>query len=200
MTRATTLTAFRNEASPAEVRPASLVRRAERLRELPPSLGLRIYSDLAAIEAEWRRFEAEADCTAFQTFDWLATWHRHVGEREGVRPVIAVGRYADGDIAFILPLSVVPEGLARRLCWLGAEQCDYNAPLLARDFSQRVTPDRFLAAWQELQAQTQCEPLLRHHWIEFEKMPQTIGAQINPFTYLQDYAQCERRALDALGR
>jgi len=179
------LTAFRNEASPAEVRPASLVRRAERLRELPPSLGLRIYSDLAAIEAEWRRFETEADCTAFQTFDWLATWHRHVGEREGVRPVIAVGRYADGDIAFILPLSVVPEGLAKRLCWLGAEQCDYNAPLLARDFSQRVTPDRFLAAWQELQAQTQCEPLLRHHWIEFEKMPQTIGAQINPFTYFK---------------
>jgi CelD/BcsL family acetyltransferase involved in cellulose biosynthesis len=92
-------------------------------------------------------------------------------------PVIVIGRYGDGDIAFLLPLCVVPRRLTRRLCWLGQELCDYNAPLLARDFSERVTPERFLAAWQELQAQIQCEPSLRHDWIEFEKMPQKIGGQ-----------------------
>ena len=184
MTRATTLTAFRNEASPVDVRPTAAALREERLREVPPNLSLRIYSDLAVVEAEWRRFEIVADCTAFQTFDWLATWHRHIGERAGVRPVIAVGRFGDGEIAFMMPLCVVPERWARRLCWLGQDLCDYNAPLLARDFSQRVPPHRFLAAWQELLAQMQCEPLLRHDWIEFEKMPQKVGAQINPFTYL----------------
>ena len=84
----------------------------------------------------------------------------------------------------MLPLCVVPELSARRLCWLGQELCDYNAPLLAPDFSQRVTPDRFLAVWRELQEQMQRDPLLRYDWIEFEKMPQTIGGQINPFTYL----------------
>ena len=30
----------------------------------------------------------------------------------------------------------------------------------------------------------QCDPLLRYDWIEFEKMPQKIGTQVNPFTYL----------------
>lgn len=184
MTRATTLTAFRNEASPVNVRPTAAALREERLREVPSNLSLRIYSDLAVVEAEWRLFESVADCTAFQTFDWLATWHRHVGQRAGVRPVIAVGRFGDGEIAFMMPLCVVPERWARRLCWLGQDLCDYNAPLLARDFSQRVPPHRFLAAWQELLAQIQCEPLLRHGWIEFEKMPQKVGAQINPFTYL----------------
>jgi CelD/BcsL family acetyltransferase involved in cellulose biosynthesis/predicted ATP-grasp superfamily ATP-dependent carboligase len=184
VTRATTLTAFRNEASPVDVRPMAAARREERLGEIAPKLSLRIYSDLAVIEAEWRLFESVADCTAFQTFDWLATWHRHVGERAGVRPVVAVGRFGEGEIAFLMPLCVVPERWARRLCWLGQDLCDYNAPLLARDFSQRVTPDRFLAAWHELLAQMQCEPLLRHDWIEFEKMPQKVGAQINPFTYL----------------
>ena len=74
--------------------------------------------------------------------------------------------------------------MARRLCWLGQELCDYNAPLLAADFSQRVSRERFLALWRELQAQMLCDPLLRYDWIEFEKMPQTIGAQINPFTFL----------------
>jgi D-aspartate ligase len=183
VTRATTLTAFRNEASPVDVRPTAAALREERLREVPPNLSLRIYSDLAVVEAEWRLFESVADCTAFQTFDWLATWHRHVGQRAGVRPVIAVGRFGDGEIAFMMPLCVVPERWVRRLCWLGQDLCDYNAPLLARDFSQRVPPHRFLAAWQELLAQIQCEPLLRHDWIEFEKMPQKVGAQINPFTY-----------------
>ena len=74
--------------------------------------------------------------------------------------------------------------LARRLCWLGQDLCDYNAPLLARDFSERTTPEDFLAAWHELQVQMQCEPLLRHDWIEFEKMPETVGAQTNPFMHL----------------
>jgi D-aspartate ligase len=31
----------------------------------------------------------------------------------------------------------------------------------------------------------QCEPLLRHDWIEFEKMPETVGAQANPFMHLR---------------
>jgi D-aspartate ligase len=184
VTRATILTAFKDAPSPVDVSPTAVAFRAERLREVPPNLTLRIYSDLAAVEPEWRRFERLADCTAFQTFDWLALWHRHVGLRQRVRPAIVVGRFDDGETAFVLPLCVVPEHSARRLCWLGQELGDYNAPLLAPDFSQRVTPDRFLAAWQALQEQMQSDPLLRHDWIEFEKMPQKIGNQINPFTYL----------------
>jgi CelD/BcsL family acetyltransferase involved in cellulose biosynthesis len=55
---------------------------------------------------------------------------------------------------------------------------------LARDFAQRVTPDDFLAFWRALQTRMQSDPQLRHDWIEFEKMPQTVGVQVNPFTYL----------------
>jgi CelD/BcsL family acetyltransferase involved in cellulose biosynthesis len=183
VTRATTLTAFRNETASVDVRPAA-ARRGDPLREAPLRLDLRIHSDLCTVEAEWRRFEQAADCTAFQTFDWLAAWQRHIGARQGVRPAIAVGRYGDGDIAFILPLCVVPGRLARRIRWLGQDLCDYNAPLLARDFSERVTLDQFLAAWHELQLQMRCEPLLRFDWIEFEKMPEAVGTQTNPFTSL----------------
>jgi CelD/BcsL family acetyltransferase involved in cellulose biosynthesis len=179
------LTAFRTDGSAAEVRQAAVAPcSGQHRREAAPNLSLRIYSDMAAVEAEWRRFERFADCTAFQTFDWLAIWHQHIGWRDGVRPAIAVGRYGDGETAFLLPLCVVPGLSTRRLCWLGQELCDYHAPLLAPDFSQYVTPDHFLAAWRQLQAQIQRDPLLNYDWIEFEKMPQTIGGQINPFTYL----------------
>ena len=184
MTRATTLTAFRNAPSPPDLSYAAGAPSIERLSEAPP-LDFHIYGDMSAVESDWRRFEREADCTAFQTFDWLASWHRHVGLRQGIHPAIIVGRYSDDEIAFILPLCVGPKLLARRLCWLGQELCDYNAPLLARDFSHRVQREGFLALWRELQAQLQCDPMLRYDWIEFEKMPQKIGAQINPFTFLR---------------
>ncbi len=53
---------------------------------------------LTAVESEWRRFQHIADCTAFQTFEWLSTWHRHIGaSADAFVPVIVVGRFADGD-------------------------------------------------------------------------------------------------------
>jgi CelD/BcsL family acetyltransferase involved in cellulose biosynthesis len=168
----------------ATLEPAPIARSANFSREVPAGLSLSIHRSLDAVEDEWRRFEQVADCTAFQTFDWLAAWQRHIGERDGTRPVIAVGSFANGETAFILPLAVEPRRLARRLCWLGQELCDYNAPLLARGFSKRVTSDRFIAAWRELQARMQDNPQLHHDWIELEKMPETIGDQINPLTYL----------------
>jgi D-aspartate ligase len=185
VTRATTLTAFQDVAAPAEMRSPAGNTSGERTGNGAPRLSVQIFSDLAAVEAEWRQFERSADCTAFQTFDWLAAWQRHVGKRRGTRPAIAVGRFADGAIAFILPLCLMRRHLARRLCWLGQELSDYNAPLLAADFSERTTPADFLAAWQELLVQMQREPLLQHDWIEFEKMPERVGEQANPFTHLR---------------
>jgi D-aspartate ligase len=184
VTRATILTAFHNVAAPVDVCSVTVARHGERTRDVHPRLNIRIFSELGAVEAEWRQFERTADCTAFQTFDWLSTWQKHVGQLRGARPMIAVANFADGDVAFILPLCVVRRHLARQLCWLGQDLSDYNAPLLAPDFSQRVAPKDFLAAWQELQVHMQCEPLLRCDWIEFEKMPQTVGGQTNPFMHL----------------
>src|SRR5665811_2337324 len=59
----------------------------------PAALGdirIAVYEDLSAIERDWRAFEPHADCTVFQSFDWLATWQRHIGARNGVRPAIVV--------------------------------------------------------------------------------------------------------------
>jgi len=198
VTRATPLTAFGSAAVKIDVTQA-LAHRVDVPRELSATLNLSIHSELAAVESKWRRFETVAECTAFQSFDWLAAWQRHIGQRQGVIPVIVVGSFADGETAFILPLAVEPMRAMRRLCWLGQDLCDYTAPLLARDFSQRVSPDRFREVWQDLHVRLQREPQLRHDWIALEKMPRRLGSQINPFTHFDVATNASGAHLTRLG-
>jgi CelD/BcsL family acetyltransferase involved in cellulose biosynthesis len=185
VTRAAPLTAFRDASVPVTPGHAAFPRRAELRHDTAPGLNFSIHTNFAAVETDWRRFEQAAEGTPFQTFEWLSAWHRHIGARNGIVPAIVIARFGDGRVAFILPLAVEPGRWVRRLCWLGQELCDYNAPLLARDFSQRVAPTVFVALWRELRIRMQSDPQLRHDWIEFEKMPQTVGVQINPFTHLR---------------
>jgi CelD/BcsL family acetyltransferase involved in cellulose biosynthesis len=184
VTSATPLTALPSIDSAPDRKPAATSGRAIAADDRAGALKLSLYQRLDAVESEWRRFEQVADCTAFQTYDWLSAWQRHIGSRDGTCPAIAVASYSDGTTACILPLAVEQRRFTRRLCWLGQELNDYNAPLIARNFSQRVAPDLFLAIWAELRARLQNEPTLRHDWIELEKMPQTLGDQLNPFLHL----------------
>jgi len=158
--------------------------RASRANEAPVALRLSFHDRLDVMETEWRLFERNADCTPFQTYDWLSRWHRHIGTGQGVQPAIVIGSFADGKTMFILPLGIDRSRGARRLCWLGQDLNDYNAPLIACDFSQHVSPDRFRAVWSELRARMQRDRLFHHDWIELAKMPQLIGSQMNPFFHL----------------
>jgi CelD/BcsL family acetyltransferase involved in cellulose biosynthesis len=138
--------------------------------------------DFAAIEADWRRFEQTADCTPFQTFDWLFAWQRHVGAAKEVTPVIVIARRGD-QILFLLPLGVQRRGMVRRLAFLGDVLCDYNAPLLAPDFAA-LAPDGFLALWRGIRTLLQATPATRHDLIAFDKMPAKVGGQNNPMLAL----------------
>lgn len=184
MARVTPLPALPNAPLAFGVDTIAGARGAGEVSEAPTDLNFVLHDGLDGVEAQWRRFERVADCTPFQSFDWLRTWQRHVGRRVQMRPLIAVASYPDGETAFILPLAVERRHAARRLCWLGQDLNDYNAPLIAPDLSQRITADRFRAAWAELCTRAQREPVLRHDWIELEKMPETVGGQINPFFHL----------------
>src|SRR6185295_10199711 len=72
----------------------------------------------------------------------------------------------------------------RRLTWLGSPLCDYNAPLLAPDFSDRVTPERFCRLWQEIRDLLNSRPQYRHDVVELTKMPDMVGMQRNPMLAL----------------
>jgi CelD/BcsL family acetyltransferase involved in cellulose biosynthesis len=99
------------------------------------AITLSAHDNLAGVEQIWRAFQQTADCTPFQTFDWLSAWQRHIGALSGVTPAIVIGRRGD-EILFLLPLGVERGTFTRRLTFLGQDLCDYNAPLLAPDFAR----------------------------------------------------------------
>lgn len=145
---------------------------------------LSVHEDMSAIEHDWREFQARADGTVFQTYEWLSTWQRHIGAPRGVRPAIVIGRDGRGEIMLLLPLAVERTLLARQLTWLGSELCDYNAPLLASDFSLHVSLARFEQLWTDVLARLRSHPRLGFDLIHLDQMPAMIGDQRNPILHL----------------
>ena len=145
---------------------------------------LSVHEDVAAIERDWREFQQRADGTVFQTYEWLSTWQRHVGAKRGVRPAIVIGRDGRGEIMMLLPLAVERVKFARQLTWLGSDLCDYNAPLLAADFSLHVSLARFEQLWAEVLQRLRSHPRLGFDLVHLDQMPTTIGEQRNPILHL----------------
>src|SRR5262245_46670277 len=146
------------------------------------AIDIAIYHRLEDVEPVWRQFEQSADCTAFQSFDWLAAWCRHIGSLSRAQPAIVVGLHAN-ETLFIFPLAVTP-GAVRRLTWLGSDLCDYNGPLLARACSSQLLPERFLPLWREIRRRLQSDARTRHDLVELTKMPERVGGEANPFLAL----------------
>lgn len=153
---------------------------AGRVLARPEDIAFDVHDDLAAVEQVWRAFEQHADCTVFQTFEWLSTWQRHIGVCEGVQPAVVVGRDAGGDVLFILPLAVVKRRYGKVLSFLGSELCDYNAPLLAPNFARFVTEP--LPLMRRVFAAVQAR--FAYDVVLFEKMPEIVGTQANPLIKL----------------
>jgi CelD/BcsL family acetyltransferase involved in cellulose biosynthesis len=166
---------FDAQAAPA----VGLIGRATRT-----GLMLSVHGELAAVERAWRDFEATAALTAFQSFDWLARWQRHIGSRRGTRPTVVLGRDIDGDLLFILPLALERRYLVRRLCWLGGDLCDYHAPILGERFRAHLGADGFAPVWHDILAVLRTSPRFRFDVIDLGQMPETIGGEANPFVDL----------------
>jgi CelD/BcsL family acetyltransferase involved in cellulose biosynthesis len=162
-------------------------------------IAISVVSDLREVEADWRAFEKRADGTVFQTFDWLAKWQRHIGAPTGVVPAIVVGRDAGGAILFLFPLAIENGRLARRLTWLGAMLCDYNGPLLAPEFSARVSAGKFPALWQAVRRLLRGSARLRFDFVDLSKMLESVGGQRNPFIALDVHANASGAYVSTLG-
>lgn len=175
------LDAFDDRVLPARSERAPALAVAKKV-DLP--IDLVVYESMAEAEPVWRAFEADADCTVFQSFDWLCLWQQHIGSLTDVRPAIIVGRDPAGETLFILPLATQRSGFARELVWLGADLCDFNAPLLARRFPAQVGEQRFLQVWKDALARLQDHQRLRFDLIRLTKMPAMVGSQKNPMLAL----------------
>jgi CelD/BcsL family acetyltransferase involved in cellulose biosynthesis len=148
-------------------------------------LMLSVHSEFEAVEPEWRAFERAAAATPFQAFGWLAKWQRHIGSRQGTRPAIVLGRNAEGELLLILPLAVERRRLVRALCWLGSDLCDYNGPILGARFRPHLTTEGFAPLWHDILALLRTSARFRFDLVDLQRMPETLGHEINPFLDLK---------------
>ncbi len=142
---------------------------------------VQITGSLEEAEPVWRALETAGNATVFQTYDWQATWYRIVGQRQHIRPYIAVVRKEHGDPIMLLPLGIVRRGLGRALTWLGGELTDYNGPVLATGVSEDLDRQSLDALWKEL-----CRELPQFDYVDFQRQPATIADQPNPFQQLSN--------------
>jgi len=96
--------------------------------------------DFAEAEAAWRELEGIGITSVYQRMVWTTTWHRHIGSRIGIEPVIVVGRLM-GRPVFVWPMGVRRVGPLRIGHWLGGSHANYNFgiydPAASPAFSQR---------------------------------------------------------------
>src|SRR5437588_1642298 len=112
--------------------------------------------------------------------------------------MIVFGRYKNQPL-FILPLAVLPFGPWRRLTWLASDLSDYNAPILDQNYQDKLPPERFPALWNDIVALL-CSGLVdRIDFVEFQKMPETIGNIRNPFLSLPVALNANGAHLTSLG-
>ncbi|MEQ9589170.1 MAG: GNAT family N-acetyltransferase [Parvibaculaceae bacterium] len=143
------------------------------------SVLLSVHTEFSTVEAIWRQFEKTADCFAFQGFDFLETWYEHIGVRDNLEIQIVVAWDINAKPLMILPLGIETSGFVRSLTWLGKGVADYNAPLLAPGFTDRVAPGEFSRVWDDIVA-----ALPSHDLIELMYQPAEIEGQANPFMEL----------------
>lgn len=99
-----------------------------------------IVKDLAAAEEIWRSLERpQTLLTPYQRFDFLSSWQRDVGEREGVTPFIVIGFEAARRPLLLLPLAMRNAYGARCASFMGGKHSTFNMALFDRDFAAGAT-------------------------------------------------------------
>lgn len=164
--------------APRALTPRNVPGRVERRVAARRALGFTLFTSFVEAEAQWRRFEAEAVGTGFQSYDWLAAWHASVGAAEGIAPAILVISLG-GKPLMLAPLGIERRMGARCLVWLGGKLADYKGPLLARDFADRLPLGRFAALWPAIH-----RALPIHDVVLLENQPARLGGLANPFVAL----------------
>jgi CelD/BcsL family acetyltransferase involved in cellulose biosynthesis len=99
-----------------------------------------ILSDLGQAETIWRGLEDQRHfSTPYQRFDFLSTWQREVGQREGFLPFIVIAYDAERRPLLLLPLVLRQEHGVRTACFMGGKHATFNMALWNCDFAAVAT-------------------------------------------------------------
>ena len=137
-----------------------------------------VYSDFSLCEDVWRDFESTAIATPFQSIDWLQTWwdaYQKASNSDTTALNIVMVYKADEPV-LVIPLAVEQSNGLRRLTWLCAHLCDYNAPVIAKSFINSIDQKTTELIWSDIEKAIPGIDLLY-----LPKQPKKIADQSNPF-------------------
>ena len=99
-----------------------------------------VFHDFASAAPAWDRLSARgASTTPFCRRDWIEAWHRHVGEPNGLRPLIALARDERDEPLFLLPLAYRPGRMFSVARYFGGAHAQLNMGVWRRDVVTAVT-------------------------------------------------------------
>lgn len=101
---------------------------------------IEVFDSFAAAAPAWQALaQDQALSSAYQRYEFLELWQRHIGDLEGVTPSIAVAFDRTGD-----PVALLPFGRHRAhgltvLGFLGGKHCNFNLGVWRRNAAADVT-------------------------------------------------------------
>lgn len=100
-----------------------------------PWASIAIKTDIAALEADWRAFEAQALVTPYQAYGWVRPFVETVGAAQGMEFRYALLRDGDGALCALLPLVITRRGGIRFAEFIGGKHANYHMGLYAPGFA-----------------------------------------------------------------
>ena len=83
----------------------------------------------------WHNFEVNANLLVFQSYEWQRYWYEQIGHPEYDISICVTVVSVKNEVRAIIPLGIRKAFGARVLEFIGADQADYSAPLIANDMS-----------------------------------------------------------------
>jgi len=148
-----------------------------------PGTALRVHGSFGAFEMRWRAAQETCAAYGFQSYDWLATWQRELGARQGWQVQLVELSDSEDRTMMLLPLGCQQRHGIRVLGFLGGEVTDYHAPLLHPDFDVSA----FAALWPLIIRLLGGVDIFR-----VRRMPQHIEGLANPLIGLRGMQQTEQ--------
>jgi CelD/BcsL family acetyltransferase involved in cellulose biosynthesis len=159
------------------IRAEAATSRKEIAHALPGYIQLTVTSSFAEIEPLWRSLEKRSTSSPFQHFDWLESWHRHLGADHDITPCLVAGRDSNGDApVFLLPMGTVRRHGLTVLKWLGGRHTNYKMGLFDRHWLAANSGEPFRRLFEAV-----LDALPPVDLVEFIDQPTKWNGLDNPF-------------------
>jgi CelD/BcsL family acetyltransferase involved in cellulose biosynthesis len=119
------------------------------------------------LETVWKELEGKCHhYYIFQCYDWLFHWQQTIGCKYSINPLIITVSHRDTVVA-LYPFALRRIMGAKILEFMGGEQSDYNAPIIADEY---LSIENMLMIWHKVKA-----ALPAHDIKLFLRIPQSIA-------------------------